>query len=208
MCGRAPTLSLLAFAGWIGSTPALAEPKFVEDLHPAIGSWFGKAIQLCANPNPPACSQISLFMTPTLTADGQFVGNDSLALGGPPFGPHTTAHGRWIPTSNSGIIADYVFMLNGTPLAGNAPTLTVLRFRWHATVVKWDTMQGYVNIFFGADVPLGWVSLGTTDFPVLPNEAQATLTPPANFYTDAAGCSSGPPTCPLIFKFTIKRISP
>lgn len=83
--------------------------------HPAVGSWFGKAIRLClSGAVPSACvggqPAIALFMTPTLTGDGRFLGNDSLALGSAPFGPHTTAHGTWVPTSSTEFIADYVFM--------------------------------------------------------------------------------------------------
>jgi hypothetical protein len=144
-------------------------------------------------------------MTPTLTQDHEFIGNDSLALGGPPFGPHTTAHGRWIPTSQTDIVADYVFMLPGS---SSPPTLTVLRFRWQAQVIDEDTMTGYVNIFFGPNVPLDWENLTSSEYPKIPNEATFVVTPPLNFYTDAATCSSGPPACPLIFKFTIKRVSP
>lgn len=170
--------------------------------HPAIGSWLGKAVQLCAT--PATCQNVALLMTPTLTQDQQFLGNDSLALGGPPFGPHTTAHGRWIPTSENAIVADYVFMLPGTT---SPPTVSVLRFRWHAQVVDFETMTGYVNIFFGPNVPAAWENLTSSQFPTIPNEASFALVPPVSFYTDPAGCSSGPPACPLIFKFTLKRVS-
>src|SRR5688572_33437706 len=53
----------------------------------------------------------ALFLTPSLTGDGIFIANNSLALGSAPFGPHTTAHGRWVPTSATGFVADYTFML-------------------------------------------------------------------------------------------------
>src|SRR5215470_1467300 len=67
--------------------------------HGAIGSYYGKAIELCpAGVAPVNCSAagpaLALFMTPTLTADGQFLGDDSFALGTAPFGPHTGAHGQ------------------------------------------------------------------------------------------------------------------
>ncbi|MEQ1886236.1 MAG: hypothetical protein ABL967_14320 [Bryobacteraceae bacterium] len=172
--------------------------------HPAVGSWFGKAAQACVSPTDPTCFQVALFMTPTLNDDGSFLGNDSLALGGPPFGPHTTAHGKWVATSPTDIIADYVFMLP----ASAASSVSVLRFRWQASVVRWDTMVGYVNIFFGPEVPMTWENITPGNFPALPNEALPALTPPAQFYTDPANCPSGPPACPLVFRFTIKRVEP
>lgn len=76
-------------------------------VHPAVGSWFGKAVQLTGGVTP----GLALFMTPTIGADGTFLGNDSLALGAPPFGPHTTAHGSWAQSGRDSIVADYVFML-------------------------------------------------------------------------------------------------
>ena len=170
--------------------------------HPAIGSWFGRAVQLCAFSDT-KCFKVALFMTPTLTGDGQFIGNDSLALGGPPFGPHTTAHGRWVPVSNTDIIADYVFMLPGT----TAASLSAVRFRWEASTVGFDSMVGFVNIFFGPEIPIVWEDLTAPQFPSLPAETIPTLTPPAKFYKDPAFCATGPPACPLIFKFKINRVS-
>ena len=189
-------------AGLLAAPPDRAEAIF-KIPHPAIGSWFGKADQVCAS--PATCQNVALFMTPTLTQDYEFIGNDSLALGGPPFGPHTTAHGRWSPANSDSIVADYVFMLPGT---ASPPTLSVPRFRWQATVTDLDTMQGYVNIFFGPPVPVVWENLTSAEFPTLPNEAAPALVPPINFFKDPAQCSSGPPACPLIFKFTIKRVQP
>lgn len=171
--------------------------------HPAVGSWFGKAVQVCAS--PATCQNVALFMTPTLTQDLEFIANDSLTLGGAPFGPHTTAHGRWIPTSDYGIVADYVFML---PSASKSPAITVLRFRWQATVVDYDTMTGYVNIYFGPDVPVAWENLSEDQYPTIPSEATFAVTPPIGFYRIPANCPSGPPACPLIFKFTVKRVNP
>ena len=171
--------------------------------HPAVGSWFGKAVQLCSPPEA-SCFKVALFMTPTLYPNGEFLGNDSLALGGPPFGPHTTAHGKWVPTSGTDIIADYVFML-----PASVPTsVTGLRFRWQASTIRWDTMQGYVNIFFGPEIPMVWQNLTANQFPDLPPETAPMLTPPVRFVTDPAQCPSGPPACPLVFKFTIKRVTP
>jgi hypothetical protein len=170
--------------------------------HPAIGSWFGKAVQVCAS--AATCFNVTLFMSPTLTQDYNFVAGDTLELGGPPFGPHTSAHGRWIPTSSSSIIADYVFMLPGSA----ASNISVVRFRWQATATDYNTMQGWVNATFGPYVPVAYESLTASQFPTIPNEASFALTPPINFYTDATACPSGPPACPLIFKFTIKRVQP
>jgi len=175
----------------------------VQLQHPAVGSWFGKADQICASAS--GCLNLTLFMTPTLTDDREFIANDSNAFGGPPFGPHTTAHGRWIPTSNDSIIADYTFMLPGTT---TPPTVTALRFRWKATVIDYNTMQGYVNIYFGPNLPLVWQNLTANQFPVLPNEAAPVITAPTAFFTDPAACASGPPACPLMFKFTVKRVQP
>ncbi len=171
--------------------------------HPAIGSWFGKAVQLCKTTSDPSCFKVALLMTPTVSSDGVFLGNDSLALGGPPFGPHTTAHGRWIATSSTGIIADYVFMLPGS----TAASVSALRFRWNASVTTYDTMVGYVNIFFGPEIPVLWQDIKPQENPALPAEIVPPLTAPILFYTDPAQCPSGPPACPLIFKFTIKRVS-
>jgi hypothetical protein len=190
-------------AGLLAAPPDKADSNLLKIPHPAIGSWFGKADQICAS--AATCQNVALFMTPTLTQDYEFLGNDSLALGGPPFGPHTTAHGRWIPTSSNGIVADYVFMLPGSD---KPPTITVLRFRWQAAVVDFDTMQGFVNIFFGPPVPVVWDNLTSAEFPPIPNEAAPALSAPVNFYSDPAQCSSGPPACPLIFKFTVKRVQP
>ncbi len=55
--------------------------------NPWVGSWFGMARELCAT-GEATCPQASLFMTPSICADGNIVGNDN-------FGPHTTAHGQW-----------------------------------------------------------------------------------------------------------------
>src|SRR5262249_61545332 len=88
--------------------------------HAAVGSYFGKAIELCATGvAPSACAfgnpALALMMTPTLYSDGMFIGNDSFAIGQAPFGPHTTAHGQWIATSATEFTADYTFMLNAYP---------------------------------------------------------------------------------------------
>jgi hypothetical protein len=168
--------------------------------HPAVGSWFGKAVQLCADPNN--CPQAVLWMTPTMTADGTFLGNDSLALAGPPFGPHTTAHGKWSPTSDTEIIADYVFMLPGDP---SSPSVSALRFRWSAQAVDPNTMVGYVNIFLFLPIPATWENVAPDKFPAWPSEADGLVTPPVGFLKDPAQCTGQ--ACPLVFKFVIHRVS-
>lgn len=204
---RTLLLSSLLAVPWAPASLSLAQTLWAPGSlvpYSAVGSWFGKADQVCAS--AATCDNIALFMTPTLTEDLEFIGNDSLTLGGAPFGPHTTAHGRWISTGQNSIIADYVFMLPGT---ASPPTLTVLRFRWQATVTDYDTMTGYVNIYFGAPVPVVYDSnLTASEYPTIPDEATFAITPPTNFYTDPTVCTSGPPACPLIFKFTIKRVQP
>lgn len=205
VCSRIFTVSLMVAVASGGASFAQA-PNFFgqrfETVHPAIGSWFGRAVELCAAGDA-TCPKAALYMTPTITADGIFLGNDSLTLAGPPFGPHTTAHGHWIATSSSDIVVDYVFMLPGT----DATTVNALRFRWEASVVSWNTMVGYVNIFFGPPMPVKWEALTSSQFPAIPPELSIPLTPPAKFYTDPAQCSGGLPVCPLIFKFTIQRVT-
>lgn len=181
--------------------------------HPAVGSYFGKAVQLCPTGAP--CG-IALFMTPTITGDGIFIGNDSLTLGGAPFGPHTTAHGQWTPTSKTGFIADYTFMLPSPP--PGSPDVTALRFRWLANVIDNNTIVGYVNIHnvFGPPVPVDWEPL-TPDqpgapfsggFPTLPPAANAVVTSPTGVVTDPNSCPNPFAGCPLVFKFTVKRVAP
>jgi hypothetical protein len=181
--------------------------------HPAVGSYFGRATQLCA-PGAP-CPQIALFMTPTLTGDGIFIGNDSLSLGSAPFGPHTTAHGQWIPTSKTGFIADYTFMLPSyAPLPPFLPpppppapqTVSALRFRWLANAIKPNTIVGYVNIYLNPPIPVEWEAVAADEFPPLPDEATPIITSPAGVVTDPSTCAT--PGCPLVFKFTVKRVAP
>ncbi len=215
-------IGLLALALAFGILPAMAQnpaqaagqfqvPVKVENYHQAVGSWFGFATQVCRSDTAPvACFNgqppTVLFMTPTLFADGNFNGNDSLTLAGAPFGPHTVAYGRWIPTSATEFVADYVFMLNTYP-PPTTPTVSGARFRWLAQVVSQDTMVGYVNVYFDWGIPLVWTRLGADQFPTFPNEALPLVTSPAGFFKDPAECSSSA-ACPLILKFTIKRVSP
>jgi hypothetical protein len=171
--------------------------------HPAVGSYFGRAVQLCAAGAP--CPQIALFMTPTLTGDGLFLGNDSLTLGDAPFGPHTTAHGQWVPTSKTGFIADYTFMLPPTPPTPT-PTVSALRFRWLADAIDDQTLVGYVNIYFFPPIPIAWEPLAANQFPALPPEAAGAVTSPAGVVTDPSTCTTI--GCPLVFRFTVKRVAP
>ena len=113
---------------------------------PAVESWFGKAIQVCPQGMAPsACAggepANALFMTPTLTAEGLFIGNDSFTLLSAPFGPHTTAHGSWTPTSSTEFTAEYVFMTITYP--PEARTISGYRFRWAAEGINANTAVGY-----------------------------------------------------------------
>jgi hypothetical protein len=70
-------------------------------------------------------------------------------------------------------------------------------------------MQGYVNIYFGPQLPLGWTALSTGQFPAIAPALQFFLTPATTFYSDPSKCSGGPAAgCPLIFKFSIGRVAP
>jgi hypothetical protein len=199
-------LAAMAAAGLAAQTPS----PFPTVGHGAVGSWFGKAEQLCpAGTAPSACSNgspaITLMMTPTIISDGQFLGNDSMTLGGPPFGPHTTAHGTWIATSPTEFVADYVFMLNAYPPHGDG-AVQALRFRWSGVVVDKSTLVGWVNVYFTAPIPQTWQPLLTNEFPAFPPEALPAVTAPTTFYKDPTQCLKA--GCPLVFKFMIKRVAP
>lgn len=178
--------------------------------HGAVGSWFGKAIQVCpAGVAPSACANgqpaVTLLMTPTLTESGLFVADDSLLWVGAPFAPHTTAHGQWYPTSSTDFVADYIFMLGPFP---PTPYLAVsgFRARWVARVVDENTLVGWVNGYSTDPVPLSWQPLAENQFPTFPPEATNIITPKNNFVTDPATCKEE--GCPLVFKFTLKRVHP
>jgi len=178
---------------------------------PGIGSFFGKAIELCpVGVAPAACSSagpaLALWMTPTLSADGNFFGDDSFAVGSAPFGPHTSAHGQWFPTSKTEFTADYTFMLNTFPPTKGKILISGLRFRWTGFVADKNTLQGWVNLYFNPGMEPIWQELLNDQFPVLPPEADGVVTPPSGFVKDPSLCrTSG---CPLVFKFTVKRIAP
>jgi hypothetical protein len=178
--------------------------------HAAVGSYFGKAIEVCPQGvAPSACTKglpaAALYMTPTLLADGTFLGNDSFTVGGLPFGPHTTAHGQWIATSSTDFVVDYVFMLNAYPPQGDG-AIQALRFRWSGTVQDRNTLVGYVNMYFSKSIPVDWVNLLPNEFPTLAPAASAMLVPPTQFIKDPTLCLTS--DCPLVFKFTVKRVAP
>ena len=202
---RISLISLIVGAGaWLAPAQVFPVAQVFPTQHPAVGSWFGIAVESCATGDT-TCPQASLYMTPTIYADGNFIGNDNFSFGGPPFGPHSTAHGQWVPLSGDSILVDYVFMLPGA----DATTINALRFRWQAFVTSPTTMQGYVNIYFGPPMPVAWQSLTATQFPTIPSQQIVPLTPPTAFYTDPSLCPGGPAAgCPLMFKFSIQRVAP
>lgn len=180
--------------------------------HPAVGSYFGKAVQVCpAGVAPSACflggPAASLLMTLSLTADGQFIGIDSTTLISPPVGPHGEAHGSWVPTGPTTFTAEYVFLTPANPPTPTGPFAAGVRARWQANVVDSDTLNGWVNAYFLGPVPVVWQKLVLAeDFPTLPTESAPYYAPGASatFIKDPSVC----PTigCPLVFKFTVKRI--
>lgn len=173
--------------------------------HPAAGSWFGKAVQLTDGVTP----GIALYMTPTLTKDGMFLGSDSLSLGGPPFGPHTIAHGRWAGTDHNSIVADYLFMLpDPTNGSTTPPTSSIIgaRFVWQADVIGRNTMVGHVNITIGTPIPEDWEPLDPLDpddHVTVPPEAEDLVNAPEEFYTNPADAA---PSGVLVFRFRIHRV--
>ena len=193
------SLTLLVVPAAAQDTPS----KPATQPHPAIGSWYGRAVQLCGEPLS-ACPKASLTMTPTISADGAFVGNDTFAIAGAPFGPHTTAHGVWTAVSPTKITADYVFLNVAIPDT-SIPCTGAARFRWQAEAVDANTMVGYVNFFPQPGAPNVWEQLGKDDFPTVPLEIQNAVKPPEKFYTDPKECNFNP-ACPLIFKFKILRV--
>lgn len=178
--------------------------------HKAVGSWFGRAVQVCETGLAPSvCVGTGrpaevLLMTPTLTPDGLFIADDSLTLQI----NHLTAHGQWRATSASEFLADYMFVLPnfpGTP----AGSLAGLRARWQGRVLDDNTLVGRVNAHLTAGVPVAWQRLADNEFPSIPSEASPLLTAPTGFIDSPQRCANpGTPGCPLVFKFTIKRIAP
>jgi hypothetical protein len=178
--------------------------------HKAVGSWFGKAVQVC-DPGVSASVCVAtgrpaevLLMTPTLTSDGLFIADDSLTLQL----NHLTAHGQWRATSPTEFIADYMFVLPtipGTP----AGSLAGLRARWQGRVFDDNTLVGHVNAIFTAGIPMVWSRLADNEFPAIAPQMEPMLTAPTSFTLVNQRCGTpGLPGCPLVFKFTIKRITP
>ncbi|HSL23736.1 MAG TPA: hypothetical protein VK886_19545 [Vicinamibacterales bacterium] len=202
-----PAGSTIDSAASAGQQPVPSAKDYAG--HGAVGSWFGKAIQVCeSGVAPAACSfgrpPVVLFMTPTLLPDGLFVADDSMTLGAAPFGPHTTAHGEWFPTSRREFTADYVFMLRSFP--PEPESITAVRCRWVGQVVSADTLTGWVNVYQQPLLPLSWQRLLDDEYPTFPRQANGIVTSPTGFLKDPTRCRTA--GCPLVFKFTIKRIAP
>lgn len=177
--------------------------------HKAVGSWFGRAVQVCEQGvGPSVCvgsgrpAQV-LLMTPTLTPDGLFIADDTLVF----TLDHLTAHGQWKALSDTEFLADYMFVLQNIP--GTPPgSLAGLRARWQGRVLDDNTLVGHVNAFLAAGIPVLWQRLGENEFPGFPNEALPLVTAREDFIFQPQRCANpGTPGCPLVFKFTIKRVS-
>jgi hypothetical protein len=139
-------------------------------------------------------------MTPTLGADGSFLGNDTLSFDS----PHLTAHGTWTPTSVTGFEADYAFAASRIP-GFPEHTVSALRFRWKGEVLDDRTLVGYVNAYVTLAIPIWWERLEADEFPGFPSEALPIVSTPSGFVIDPATCRTA--GCPLVFKFTVKRVS-
>jgi hypothetical protein len=177
--------------------------------HKAVGSWFGRAVQVCEpGVGPSVCVGTGrpaevLLMTPTLTPDGLFIADDTLKF----TVDHLTAHGQWKALSSTEFLADYMFVLPNIP--GTPPgSLAGLRARWQGRVLDDNTLVGHVNAVLAAGIPALWQRLGDDEFPGFPNEALPLVTAPEGFIFQPQRCANpGTPGCPLVFKFTIKRIT-
>jgi hypothetical protein len=196
-----------AFVPTLGDPGAVVGPN---GAHPAVGSWFGKAMEVCAQGvAPSACGHGQpagiLFMTVTITADGLFIGDDSLTLLETPFGPHGTAHGSWVPTSSTEFTADYVFLTKTFPPKGQNTYFSGARAKWQAQAFDSTTLIGWVNAYFLDPTPIKWFPLGFDEYPAIPSESRGFLTSPTVFYKDPGQCLTD--GCPRVFKFTLKRVS-
>src|SRR5207245_10448426 len=65
--------------------------------HPAVGAWFGKAIQICLAGNAASNCEfgnpaITLFMTPQIWPDCNFIAYERQAVATPPLRPDPTWH--------------------------------------------------------------------------------------------------------------------
>jgi hypothetical protein len=143
-------------------------------MHKAVGSWFGRAVQVCIQGVGPSVCDASgiplrsraLLMTPTLTPDGLFLGNDTLSFDS----PHLTAHGSWNATSETGFEADYAFAASRLP-GFPENTVSAIRFRWQGEVLDERTLVGFVNAYFTPAIPVWWQRLESDEFPGFPSEA-------------------------------------
>jgi hypothetical protein len=210
--GLRTDVAISAVAVLLVSGGAAAQTKLTTADHQAVGSYYGKAVQVCASGvAPSACFNgtpaASLLMTLSLTADGQFIGIDSTTLLSPPLGPHGEAHGSWVPTSPTEFTAEYVFLTPAYPPPASGVAASGVRARWQAKVIDADTVVGWVNAYFLDPVPVTWERLVLDgDFPTLPGEAAPYYAPAGDFVfvKDPSLCrTSG---CPQVFKFTVKRI--
>lgn len=190
--GRAVILGVVLLGLVVsGASPAQAVS---QRNHPAVGAHFGIAVQLTPDGSP----GVVLYMTPSLSSDGLFLGNDSLTLGSPPFGPHTTGQGTWVATGPKGFAADYVFML-----PSSAGSVAGARFQWVGKVTSKNRMVGYVNIKIDPSIVVTWQNLGENEFPKLSKGARALVLAPKTFYTDPAEAAQAGV---LVFKFTLQRV--
>lgn len=177
----------------------------IQGSHPAVGAWFGMAMEDCIGDPATNCAGLGIpaltfFMTESFFADGNFLGNDSWAVGGPPFGPHTTAHGRWVQTSPDGLVADAVFLLPA-PISS---AISGVHIKYSATVISPMEMVGYVNLYITfPPLPLAWQQLGPGEFPTLSNTAKDLAVAPEGIFTAQSQCTAQ--GCPLVFRFTAQR---
>jgi len=177
----------------------------IQGSHPAVGAWFGMAVEDCIGDPATNCGglglpAITMFMTASFFADGNFLGNDSLAIGSAPFGPHTTAHGQWVQTSPDGLVADVVFLLPA-PISSSTSGVHI---KYSATVISPMEMVGYVNIYVAfPPLSLAWQQLGPGEFPTLSDTANALVAAPEGIFTQQSQCTAV--GCPLVFRFTAQR---
>ncbi len=207
---RALAVATLVVAAFVSTAAAQTPTQIPTATFGAVGSWFGKAMQVCpTGVTPAACVNgqpaQALLMTLVLTADGRFVADDSTTLLSAPSGPHSTAVGSWSPTSATEFTADYIFMANAYPPPTSGVSVQGLRASWQATVVDADTIVGWVNAYFLSPVPVNWSVLPLDgDFPELPVESLGFVTSPGAFVKNPSLCRTD--GCPQVFKFRIKRV--
>ena len=96
-------------------------------------------------------------------------------------------------------------MLNVYPPPGDGSILA-LRFRWSAQVLDKNTLVGFVNAYFSSPIPVTWTSLFSNEFPAFPAQGNVVVTAPTSFVRDPTLCQTA--GCPLVFKFTVKRVAP